>query len=360
MITLKDLKFEKINSISTGAEIELWNGNFLLITKTTLGRRYNFMCFRADKDRNIEKPCDLLNTEKEVEKWIKNNQPKKEKMLVTFSGGRTSAYMCWWLINNKSKEYDFTFVYANTSREHPNTLRFINDCDTYFNLNLIWLEADIKDGKNVGTEYKITNYKDCKKDGEIYEDMIKKYGLPNKSYPHCTRELKLRPIDKYSKELGITKRAIGIRADEAKRVAKNFEDKEIYYPLLFDNPVDKKDIIWWWSKRTFDLEITEELGNCVTCWKKSDRKLMTIAKNNPKEFDFDLKMDLKYGKFTPKGQRVEEKRCSFRNYQNTEDILNRAKNEKFKKFRDTRDEDILFYLGNIDTEESCNECGTVF
>jgi len=294
-------------------------------------------------------------------KWKKFNRKKERQlMLVTFSGGRTSGYMCSWLIKNMSWKYKFVFVYANTSREHLKTLEFVNNCDLYFKLNLVWLEADIKKEKGVGTKYKITNYLDSKKKGEVYEDMIKKYGLPNKSYPHCTRELKLRPIDNYSKDLGIVKRAIGIRKDEGKRANKNFKEMEIYYPLLFDNPVAKEDVLYWWSKMPFDLEITEEYGNCTTCWKKSDRKLMTIAKNTPNEFDFDVRMDMKYSKFTPKGQRIEDKRCSFRNYQNAEDIIYRAKNEDFKEFKETRKEDISFYLGNIDTEEGCNECGTVY
>ena len=37
----------------------------------------------------------------------------KETMFVSFSGGRTSGYMCRWLLDNKADEYDFIFVFAN-------------------------------------------------------------------------------------------------------------------------------------------------------------------------------------------------------------------------------------------------------
>ena len=54
----------------------------------------------------------------------------KETLFVSFSGGRTSAYMCWWLLNNKADVYDFIFIFANTGLEHENTLKFVNQCDT--------------------------------------------------------------------------------------------------------------------------------------------------------------------------------------------------------------------------------------
>ena len=63
----------------------------------------------------------------------------KETLFVSFSGGRTSAYMCWWLLKNKSDEYDFIFVFANTGQEHEKTLEFVNECDKRFGLNLVWL-----------------------------------------------------------------------------------------------------------------------------------------------------------------------------------------------------------------------------
>ena len=71
---------------------------------------------------------------------IKVNNMKK-KLTVSFSGGRTSAYMCYILQTQYADKYDIQYVFANTGQEHENTLKFVDQCDKAFNLNLTWVEA---------------------------------------------------------------------------------------------------------------------------------------------------------------------------------------------------------------------------
>ena len=71
---------------------------------------------------------------------------KKINMLVSFSGGRTSAYMAWWLKEKMGHLYNFFFVFANTGAKHEKTLEFVNNCDLFLKLNLTWLEAKIVEG----------------------------------------------------------------------------------------------------------------------------------------------------------------------------------------------------------------------
>ena len=69
---------------------------------------------------------------------MKNN---RTKLLVSFSGGETSAYMSKWLIENKSDHYEMVFVFANTGEEAEETLQFVDQCDKTWDLNMVWVEA---------------------------------------------------------------------------------------------------------------------------------------------------------------------------------------------------------------------------
>ena len=219
----------------------------------------------------------------------------KKTMAVSFSGGRTSAYMCWWLISNYSDKYNFIFIFANTGLEHEKTLEFVNKCDKEFGLNLIWVEAVAHEGRK-GCTHKIVNFETASRNGEPFEGVIKKYGIPNQDYPHCNRELKLNPMNSYLRESFKDRPvfAIGIRADELDRINPEYDSKKLVYPLAFWHPTTKEEVRHWCKDQDFDLEIPEHMGNCVTCWKKSDRKLMTVAKHEPERFDFFARMEKLY------------------------------------------------------------------
>ncbi len=208
-----------------------------------------------------------------------------KNLLITFSGGRTSAFMAV-LLNQLPKYADWNklFLFANTGKEMPETLDFVNQCANEFDINIIWLEALVQSGKGNGTQYNVVDYKSASRKGEPFEDVISKYGLPSKLWRHCTRELKDQPIHKYAKEHfgGEYITALGIRADEKHRISN--KDKHIY-PLAELN-IDEKFIRDWWSKQSFDLEISDYQGNCDLCFLKSKRKKLTILLENPNIADW--------------------------------------------------------------------------
>ncbi len=225
----------------------------------------------------------------------------KSKLLISFSGGRTSAYMTWWLLNNMQHKYEMIVVFANTGREREETLQFVNKCDKELNFNTVWIEAWITPESGIGTKHIVTNVKYASRNGEPFEDVIKKYGMPNQNAPHCTRELKQRPIAAYAKSIGWSKyeTALGIRTDEHQRLSweKKKKHRLLYFAELFN--VSKSDVNNFWGKQSFDLELKSYEGNCDLCYKKGLRKLMTIVKDKPELSDWWREMENKYKMFTP-------------------------------------------------------------
>lgn len=222
----------------------------------------------------------------------------KLPLIVSFSGGRTSAFLCYALKNKyKNKERELIFVFANTGKERFETLDFVNECDNRWNLGVTWLEYDLIENKST---FKIINYKTASRNGEPFEKMITKYGLPNQPAPICTRELKKQTITRYLRSIGLKngsyETAIGIRIDEAHRINWQTAKKDKYiYPLATDFRVTKDFIRSWWDSQDFDLKLKDYEGNCDMCWKKSKRKLLTLILEKPNLIDWWNEMEIKYG-----------------------------------------------------------------
>lgn len=263
----------------------------------------------------------------------------KKKLLVSFSGGETSGYMAQWLWSNKKDEFDMIFVFANTGQENEETLQFVEKCSISFGFPVVWVEAKVIDENRKGTEFNLVDFYSADRDGKPFESVIKKYGIPNASFKHCSRELKAAPIHKYAKSVWGKENyytAIGIRSDEFDRVDKNWKSKRFIYPLIDSEyrPMTKKKINFWWSQQQFRLQLKGYQGNCITCWKKSDPKLYMIAKENERSFNFFAKMELRYGRFTPesrlnlmlqRGELVKYPITFFRRNRSALDILSEAK-----------------------------------
>ena len=274
----------------------------------------------------------------------------KEKLLISFSGGRTSAYMAWWLLKNMQHKYEMVVVFANTGKEREETLQFVHKCDVEFDFNTVWVEAVVRVGKiinnrkhiftirkwnriknklykqgytdsyfkqivnfDAGTINKKVDFKTSDRRGTPFEDVISKYGIPNQNAPHCTRELKQQTIKSYARSIGWKdyQTALGIRSDEPKRLdwVKKHKSNLLYFAELF--AVTKSNVNLFWSKQVFDLDLKSYEGNCDLCYKKGIRKLMTIVKDKPEFADWWRKMEQKYGMFIPDGrlEKIEERKA---------------------------------------------------
>lgn len=295
----------------------------------------------------------------------------KQQILVSFSGGETSGYMINWLLLNRP-EYDYKFVFANTGEENEETLVFTKKCQEFFNIDLAWVEYDLVDNKAIckiidfETAYRSHDKLEIKNryQNHPFRKAISKFGIPSLNNFICTRELKNETIRRYMSNNGWMPSqydiAIGIRADEIDRIGKH------YYPLIKPD-ISKPMINAFWDKMPFRLELKGYQGNCKTCWKKSFRKLGTIALETPEKYNFFKAMEEDYEMFIPKTHKREFKlpRSFFREFKNVEYILDVPNDPNFKVALDDSinvnyQYSILHDGTELDVTNGCTESCEVF
>lgn len=205
----------------------------------------------------------------------------KEPTVVSFSGGRTSAYMLYRVLeaHGMSLPDDCVVCFANTGKEDEATLKFVHDCETHWNVPIVWLEFEPKGFRQV-------SYETASRQGEPFEALIeyKKY-LPNPVARFCTEELKVKTINKYLESINLDATTmVGVRADEPRRVGK-LRSRGLLVPLV-DAGVTQHDVQTFWKNQSFDLELkfrdgVTPLGNCDLCFLKGPNQIMGLIKDKP-------------------------------------------------------------------------------
>ena len=73
---------------------------------------------------------------------MKNLYTIDEPAAISFSGGRTSAYMLYRVIEayGGTLPEHIKVLFANTGREMPETLDFVQACSEQWNVPITWLE----------------------------------------------------------------------------------------------------------------------------------------------------------------------------------------------------------------------------
>jgi hypothetical protein len=209
------------------------------------------------------------------------------KKVVSFSGGRTSAYLCYLMKKIHGDNVDF--IYMDTGAEHPKTYEFIRRVNDEFGLNLTCLRTDFSSPLGAGNGFAIVDINSIGPDLKPFSEMIAKYGVPYIGGMFCTDRMKLVPFTKYCQEKygrGNYEIWLGIRADEPKRLTPK---KAIRY-LAEISDFEKDDILEFWHEMPFDLDLPEHLGNCVFCPKKSNLKLAAAQRDEPEFYHEFLTM----------------------------------------------------------------------
>jgi len=235
----------------------------------------------------------------------KINRVKKKKLIISFSGGRTSGYMLWWIMNEWEDRHNWEIivVFANTGKEVEGTLFFVDECSWEWNIPIVWIEGYPSDkGKGWAVNAKVVSYETAARKGEPFEAMIARLGIPSTEAPFCSPQLKREAIRSYAKQIGWKDYtvAIGMRLDEPARINRTTKKQKLIYPLVDLNPKIKIEIIIWWAQQTFDLNIPDEDGNCDGCYKKSFKKLVRIMVRKPQTFEWWEEMTNKYKSSNPR------------------------------------------------------------
>lgn len=204
------------------------------------------------------------------------------KHVVSFSGGRTSAYLVYLMEQKRKHEgWDVDYVFMDTGAEHPKTYEFIKNVVEHFGIELVCLKAEISQAEGVGVTPKLIAIADIGWDMTVWREMVKKYGAPyNPGGAFCTDRMKTTPYKKYCDQVyGKDQYTswLGIRVDEKRRL----KPRHGYKYLAEISSMDKNQIIGWWRDQPFDLDIDEWLGNCVFCIKKGINKVAVAAKQEP-------------------------------------------------------------------------------
>lgn len=198
------------------------------------------------------------------------------QQVISFSGGRTSAYLVWLLlkINPNAK-----VIFMDTGAEHPLTYIFIREIAERWGVEIVCLRlVNLDMGK--GCSYEVVSLDDIGPDLVPWKRMLQKYGHPYVGGAFCTDRMKTRPFTKYCDDTfgkGNYETWLGMRIDEPKRTSPK---KGIRY-LAEISEFEKQDVLNWWANQPFDLQIPEHLGNCVFCIKKSLTKVALAEKDEP-------------------------------------------------------------------------------
>lgn len=246
--------------------------------------------------------------------------------VISFSGGRTSAYMLRQILDAHGGTLPewIKVIYCNTGKERPETLTFVERVSIEWNVPVVWLEyrrwtdypgdsatrwaCRPRKTATVRTGLEVVNYATASRNGEPFIMAIEhKRILPNVAIRYCTQWLKIKTNWRYCRNLLGWKEyanAIGLRADEPKRVAKLKPDPKSTTgesPIAPLSPagVTRGDVMDFWqdmrggmdleawlalpppSRPGWDLALRPHEGNCDLCFLKGQGKLLAIMQQNP-------------------------------------------------------------------------------
>lgn len=252
--------------------------------------------------------------------------------IVSFSGGRTSGYMLWKILEANGGELprDVKACFQNTGREHDRTLDFVGEVERRWHVVIHWLEYMRRpgpvttDGRTISCHgwLEVTANTASRK-GQPFEQLLDVYAdfrriakekppvLPNPVQRFCTGILKQRVLHWWVQDTlgwGVWKGnkpdpdcehshyavALGLRSDEPDRVRDLTAAYAAIEPCapLAEAGAKRSDVMEFWSRQSFDLGLSDDprlgtyQGNCDFCFLKSSDKIRQAYRDDPRGADW--------------------------------------------------------------------------
>lgn len=233
------------------------------------------------------------------------------QIVVLFSGGRTSGLMLRRLLDLNSDFLASAIVcFANTGKERAETLDFVHEVETRWNVPIVWLEyhrvfaSTIPPGifptpkRNQNLEkaaqlnetvhwFKQVSFETASRNGEPFDELLEWMSvLPNVVSRACSMQLKIRTVMRYLFSLGIKEYSpvIGIRKDEESRATEILGNCDYFehpqFPLI-EMGVTEQDVAHYWKGSDFDLHLQSYEGNCDLCFLKAKWKRIRLIQEHP-------------------------------------------------------------------------------
>ena len=241
---------------------------------------------------------------------------------ISFSGGRTSAYMLWRVLqSNDGLPEEAKVCFANTGKEDEATLRFVDRCSKEWGVPITWVEY--VDAEETKDRFRVVTFETASRDGEPFEAIIRKRNyLPNPVSRFCTVEMKVRAIHRYLKSIGWTEwdSMLGIRADEQRRLAKignqDYGKHEEKVAPLGKVGITKEMVGQFWAAQSFDLELPNiggvtYHGNCDLCYLKGAAQIQSLIAEKPERAVWWIKMEALALASAPSGAKFRTDRPSY-------------------------------------------------
>lgn len=205
---------------------------------------------------------------------------------------------------------EWVTIFCNTGKERNETLDFVHEVETRWNVPVVWLEyhrilanaiqpgifptekrnQNLQRASDAGETthwFNRVTYESASRNGEPFDELLEWMTvLPNVVSRGCSMQLKIRTAMRYLFSLGVRAYSpiIGIRKDEEHRstqILANCDSFETPRFPLVEWGKTEDDINAFWKASDFDLHLQSYEGNCDLCFLKAKWKRIRLIRERP-------------------------------------------------------------------------------